>query len=420
MRDRTWTWWVVLGVAVGCILFGALRLPLFDGGEVQQAGMLAPPHRPAPQPVFVPEPPPAEPSREVPTLVEVSNEQTEVRIKALAHELAEMWTRDPEKLVVAIDDAARSTPSAPSVTLLLAIAHAETNGMILDVSEAGAVGLAQATPVAYRQEKMDGKLFVTSDYLIGSRAYIMKKPLGDADTIASMVVDKDTAAVRKKARRLLESAKELRREGIDELDLLDKFAAERYYVRIKEMDQHNKAVLNRLGKLLDHGSRAELRKFRNEVRTEYRALKQTQLAAWVRYQKELIAERDTMLEKHFGMDARIVKKSMAYEASEYLGEQLDDRFSAKSMARFLVCHLDRKGAEARKLAKKGASEKRIEEMTAALYNGGSHNVKRMLVGLIRTLPETEKYMKKVPATRRRLDGVIAGMPLGDSQVRTLR
>ena len=59
-------------------------------------------------------------------------------------------------------------------------------------------------------------------------------------------------------------------------------------------------------------------------------------------------------------------------------------------------------------------------MTAALYNGGSHNVKRMLAGLIRTLPETEKYMKKVPATRRRLDGVIAGMPMGDSPVRTLR
>lgn len=420
MRDRTWLWWVVLGTGVGCVLFGMLRLPLWDGAEVQQAQMLPPPHRPAPPPVYVPEPPPAEPSREVPTLVQVSNEQTELRIKALAHEMADMWTRDPEKLVVAIDDAARSTPSAPSVTLLLAIAHAETNGMILDVSEAGAVGLAQATPVAYRQEGFDGKLFVTSDYLIGSRAYIMKKPLGDADTIASMVVEKDTPKVRKRAKALLVSAKELRREGIDELDLLDKFAAERYFVRIKEMDQHNKSVLNKLGKLLENGSKAELRKFRNEVRTEYRALKQTQLAAWVRYQKELIAERDTMLEKHFGMDARIVKKTMAYEASEYLGEHLDDRFSAKSMARFLVCHLDRKGVEARKLAKKGASEKRIEEMTAALYNGGSHNVKRMLAGLIRTLPETEKYMKKVPATRRRLDGVIAGMPLGDSQVRTLR
>ena len=419
MRDRTWLWWVVLGAGAGCILFGASRLPLFDGAEVQQASMLAPPRRPAPPPVFIPEPPPAEPSREVPTLVQVSNKQTELRIQALAREMAEMWTRDPEELVVAIDDAARSTPSAPSVTLLLAIAHAETNGMILDVSEAGAVGLAQATPVAYRQEGLEGKLFVTSDYLIGSRAYIMKKPLGDADTIASMVVEKDTPAVRNKARRLLASARELRREGIDELDLLEPFASKRYYARIAEMDEHNKAVLNRLGKLLENGSRAELRSFRNEVRTEYRALKQTQLTSWVKYQKELIAKRDRMLEEHFGKEARVVKKTMAYEASEYLGEQLDDRFSAKSMARFLVCHLDRKGAEARKLAR-GASEKKIEEMTAALYNGGSHNVKRMLAGLIRTLPETENYMKKVPATRRRLDGVIAGMPLGDSQVRTLR
>lgn len=418
MRDK-WLWWVVFGAAVGCILFGVVHLPLWDRGEVQQARMLPPPHRPAPQPVFVPEPPPAEPSRDVPTLFQVSNEQTELRIKALAREMAEMWTRDPEELVVAIDDAARSTPSAPSVTLLLAIAHAETNGMILDVSEAGAVGLAQATPVAYLQEGLGGKLFVTSDYLIGSRAYIMKKPLGDADTIASMVVEKDTPAVRKKARRLLASAKELRREGIDELDVLAPHAAKRYYARIEVMDDHNQAVLNRLGKLLETGSRAELRKFRNEVRTEYRALKQTQLTSWVKYQNELIAERDAMLEKHFRMDHRLVKKAMAYEASEYLGANLDDRFSAKSMARFLVCHLDRKGAEARKLAK-GKSERQIEEMTAALYNGGSHNVKRMLAGLIRTLPETEKYMKKVPATRRRLDGVIAGMPLGESQVRTLR
>jgi hypothetical protein len=420
MRDKMWLWWVGVGITAGSVLFAVSRLPLYDGGEVQQASMLAPPkQRIVPQPVFVPEPPPAEPSREVPTLVEVSNEQTELRIKALAHEMAEMWTRDPEELVVAIDDAARSTPSAPSVTLLLAIAHAETNGMILDVSEAGAVGLAQATPVAYRQENLGGKLFVTSDYLIGSRAYIMKKPLGDADTIASMVVEKDTPAVRKKARRLLASAKELRREGIDELDLLAPYASKKYYARIKEMDQHNKAVLTKLGKLLESGSRAELRAFRNATRTEYRALKQTQLSSWVTYQKELIAKRDRMLEKHFGMDDRIVKKTMAYEASEYLGEHLDDRFSAKSMSRFLVRHLDRKAGEARKLAKSG-SEKDVEEMTAALYNGGSHNVKRMLAGLIRTLPETEKYMKKVPATRRRLDGVIAGMPLNDSQVRTLR
>lgn len=417
MLDRTWWRWVVLGTGLGVLIFGAARSPLFDGGEVQQASILAPPHRPAPPPVFVPEPPPAEPSREVPTLVQVSNEQTELRIKALAREMAEMWTRDPEKLVVSIDDAARSTPSSPSVTLLLAIAHAETNGMILDVSEAGAVGLAQATPVAYREEGMDGKLFVTADYLIGSRAYIMKKPLGDADTIASMVVEKDTPAVRKKAKRLLVAAKELRREGIDELDLLAPYASKKYYAKIESMDAHNKAVLNRLGRLLDRGSRAQLRAFRNETRTEYRALKQTQAASWVKYQKELIAKRDRMLEEHFGMDDKYVKKAMAYEASEYLGEHLDDRFSAKSMSRFLVRHLDRKAVEARKLAK---SEKDVERMTAALYNGGSHNVKRMLAGLIRSLPETEKYMKKVPATRRRLDGAIAGMPMGDSQVRTLR
>jgi hypothetical protein len=417
MRDRSWWRWVILGTSLGVVIFGAARLPLFDGEEVQTASMLAPPKRPAPAPVFLPEPPPAEPSSEVPTLVQVSNEQTELRMKALAHEMADMWTRDPEELVVAIDDAARSTPSAPSVTLLLAIAHAETNGMILDVSEAGAVGLAQATPVAYRQEGFDGKLFVTSDYLIGSRAYIMKKPLGDADTIASMVVAKDTPAVRRKAKGLLVAAKELRREGIDELDLLAPYASKRYFTKIQSMDEHNKAVLKRLGRLLEKGSRAQLRTFRNETRTEYRALKQTQLTSWVKYQKELIAERDRMLEKHFGMDDKVVKKTMAYEASEHLGEHLDDRFSAKSMSRFLVRHLDRKSAEARKLAK---SEKDVERMTAALYNGGSHNVKRMLAGLIRTLPETERYMRKVPATRRRLDGVIAGMPMGETQVRTLR
>ena len=125
----------------------------------------------------------------------------------------------------------------------------------------------------------------------------------------------------------------------------------------------------------------------------------------MRYQKELIEKRDRMLEEHFETDAKTVKRTMAYEASEYLGEHLDDRFSAKSMAKFLVRHLDRKENEARKLAR---SQKDVERMTAALYNGGSHNVKRMLAGLIRSLPETEKYMKKVPATRRRLDGVIAG------------
>lgn len=413
MRTNSSWRWAALGVALGCAAFGVARLPLGDA-EIQQARVLAPPRKLTPPPVFaVPEPPPAEPSSEVPTLVQVSQKKIDSRIDALAREMADMWTRNPEELVVVIDDAARSMPSAPSVTLLLAIAHAETNGKILDVSEAGAVGLAQATPVAYHQEELEGKLFVTRDYLIGSRAYIMKKPLGDADTIASMIVDKDTPARRKKAKNLLVSAKKLRREGIDELDLLAPHASKKYFSDIKKMDEHNKAVLNRLGRLLDKGSRAQLRAFRNETRKEYRALKEKQMTSWVRYQKELIAERDQMLEQHFGMDHQIVKRTMAYEASEYLGENLDDRFSAKSMARFLVRHLDRKSTEARLLAR---NEREVEGMTAALYNGGSHNVKRMLAGLIRTLPETEKYMRKVPATRRRLDSVIAG----ENGVRTLR
>lgn len=418
MRSNSWWWWVALGAGLGAFVFGMARLPLWDGGEVQQANLFAPPHRPAPPPVYaIPEPPPAQPSREVPTLVQVSQKKIDGRIDALAREMADMWTRNPEELVVVIDDAARSMPSAPSVTLLLAIAHAETNGKILDVSEAGAVGLAQATPVAYHQEKLEGKLFVTKDYLIGSRAYIMKKPLGDADTIASLIVEKDTPARRKKAKRLLAAAKELRREGIDELDLLAPYASKKYFADIEKMDEHNKAVLSRLGRLLDKGSRAQLREFRNATRREYRALKEKQLTSWVRYQKDLIAERDAMLEQHFEMPHETVKRSMAYEASEYLGEHLDDRFSAKSMARFLVRHLDRKAEEARRLAK---SEKDVEAMTAALYNGGSHNVKRMLAGLIRTLPETQKYMKKVPATRRRLDSVVAGVPLGETGVQTLR
>jgi hypothetical protein len=416
MRKSSWWWWVVSGAALGSGLYVLTTLPL-GNAEIELAAQLAPPHQPAPREEPLAEPPPAEPSSEVPTLIQVSHRQTDLRLKMLAAAMAEMWTRNPEELVVAIDDAARSMPSAPSVTLLLAIAHAETNGKILDVSGAGAVGLAQATPVAYLQEDFQGKIFVTDDYLIGSRAYIMKKPLGDADMIASMIVDRDTPSVRKKAGRLVASAQELRREGIDELHLLERFASEKYYARIESMDEHNAAVLKRLDWLIDHGSRAELRDFRNETRREYRALKEKQVLAWERYQKELIAKRDRMLEEHFGTDHKTVKRTMAYEASEYLGEHLDDRFSAKSMARFLVRHLDRKAVEARMLAK---SEKDVEEMTAALYNGGSHNVKRMLAGLIRSLPETEKYMKKVPATKRRLDDIIAGVPLTPDAVSALR
>src|ERR1700682_783475 len=108
---------------------------------------------------------------------------------ALAGELRRSYTRYPSELVNLMEATAGAIPGSPSITLLLSIAYAETTGDVLDVSEAGAVGLAQATPVAYRQERLDGKLFVTRDYLSGARFYIMKKPLHDADVIATLVLD---------------------------------------------------------------------------------------------------------------------------------------------------------------------------------------------------------------------------------------
>jgi hypothetical protein len=361
--------------------------------------------------------PPSEPSSAVPTLSESAKREIEQREHALASELAKMWTKNPDKLVNVIDDASRNAPVSPSVTMLLAIAHAETNGMILDVSEAGAVGLAQATPIAIRQENMfdDGKMFVTTDYLVGSRAYIMKKPLGDADTIASLVVAHDTPATRERARRLLDSAFTLRREGVDELALLEMFGSSRYPQAIEDADAHNLSVLRRLSTLLKHGSRAQLRTFRDKTRREYRALKQTQVVTWARYQHDLIAKRDRVLEQHFGVPAKRLWKESAYDAGEYLGDALDVRFSARKQAAFLVRHLERKAQEAKKLA---GDDGNVNEMTAALYNGGSHNVKRMLAGLIVSLPETQRYMKKVPATARRLD--IAAGSVDMSRERTLR
>jgi hypothetical protein len=362
---------------------------------------------------------PAEPSSETPILSEAARAEIEKREHALATELSKMWTSNSGQLVSVVDDAARSARVSPSVTLLLAIAHAETNGKILDVSEAGAVGLAQATPIAIKQEDFSGPMFVTADYLTGARAYIMKKPLGDADTIATHVIAGDTPKARARARKLLDSAMLLRREGVDELDLLQIFGSKRYFNLIAGADEHNSRTLKRLRHLLDHGSKSQLRAFRDKTRREYRALKRTQVVTWARYQHDLIARRDAMLASHFRMPAAKVKRDLPYEAGEYLGDELDLRFSARKMAAFLVQHLERKAQEARKLA---GERDDVEEMTAALYNGGSHNVKRMLAGLIASLPETERYMKKVPATRRRLDRSVemAGGTLDISRERTLR
>ena len=357
---------------------------------------------PAPPPL---DPPPAEPSKNTPTLMQAADATISHREKALARELSTMWTRNPDQLVHVIDDASRAAPVTPSVTLLLAIAHAETNGKILDVSEAGAVGLAQATPIACRQEQIDGKLFVTADYTLGARAYILKKPLGDADRIATLVLDHyGDKKTLKKAKKLLVAARSLRREGVDELDLLDVWAGDSYFQGVKKMDKHNLRVLEELGGLLDHGSKRDLKAFRNRARSEYRALLDKQRRAWTDYLYDLADRRDVLLVAHFHENADVVKKTRPYEAGEFLAGELDVRFSPTKMAAFLVRHLERKSEEAQKLAK---SENEVERMTAALYNGGSHNVKRMLAGLIASLPETERYMRKVPATRRRLDSVVA-------------
>lgn len=343
-------------------------------------------------------------SLDTPTLVERDEQQIDRRIRTFAEEMGRMWTRDPEKFVMIIDQASRSATASPPVTFLLAIAQAETNGKILEVSEAGAVGLAQATPAAYLQEGLSGRLFITTDYLVGARAYLTKKPLSDADTIASMLLKSFDANSVGRAKRLLDEAIRLRREGFDELELLRPYAPPVFYRRIEEADARNLATLRELRRIINRGDRAQLRVFRDRVRREYRTLKSLQVSSWSAYQRELIRKRDHLLRSHFATDPEIVEQTIAYEASEFLGEHLDERFSATRMAAFLVQHLERKTVEARRIAR---TEDEVEEMTAALYNGGSHNVKRMLAGLIASLPETDRYRKRVPQTRRLLEASLA-------------
>ena len=321
---------------------------------------------------------------------------------ALAEELRRFYTRYPSQLVNLMEATAGAIPGSPSVTLLLSIAYAETTGDVLDVSEAGAVGLAQATPIAYRQERIDGRLFVTKDYLSGARSYIMKKPLHDADVIATIVLDDPNSLP--EAKRLLASAMQLRREGVADLELLTPFGSETYFESIKAADAHNLEVLETLDRFLDSGNRVALRNLRDGARNEYRDMLHRQNASWRRYQHDLAYVRDRALAKHFHANARSVRRQMPYAAGEYLARTLDARFSPYVMAEFLVHHVGRKATEAAALDSR--TPDRTEELTAALYNGGAHNVKRMLVGLIRYLPETENYMRKVPAMRRRLDGAL--------------
>ncbi|HUP48681.1 MAG TPA: hypothetical protein VNA04_07810 [Thermoanaerobaculia bacterium] len=346
-----------------------------------------------------------------PTLSEEGEEQIQRRLTTLARELARMWTRSPERLVQVIDSASRAVDKSPPVTLLLAIAHAETNGKILDISEAGAVGLAQATPVAYLQEKFSGKLYITDDYVNGSRAYMVKKPLGDAYKIATVALERRKGSA-ERAARLLRSARSLRREGLEELNFLVPYASPGYVESIERADRYNRDTLALLGKLLQDGDRESLEAFRDRMKREYAGLREEQARDWRRYQRDLVARRDQVLMTRYGAPVATLDDELVYEASEYLARTLDDRFSATNMAAFLVQHLETKRLEARKLAR---SSRQVEAMTAALYNGGSHNVKRMLSGLIASLPETDHYMRKVPATRRRLDATVAMAEGGDSR-----
>lgn len=323
----------------------------------------------------------------------------------LAEELSRQWTRDARQLVAVLEQAVDEEPNSPPLTFLLAVAHAETNGKILIVSEAGAVGLAQATPSAYLREGGRGKLFVTPDYVAGSLAYILKKPLGDADTIATMVVEDSSDAAWAEARTLLHAAFKFRREGVDELMLLQPYGGSAFIVELHEQDRHNLEVLQELETLLDHcASPLEMSLFQVRVREQYETLKLMQRFYWRRYQADLVSARDRLLRRAFQKEPKTILAQYAYQAAELAARELDDRFSPWSMARFLRDHLVTKMDQAYEL---GIPEQELERVTAGLYNGGSHNVLRMRTGLIRNLPETDNYMRKVPAMKARLDDALA-------------
>ncbi|HEY0141842.1 MAG TPA: hypothetical protein VGF48_13165 [Thermoanaerobaculia bacterium] len=322
----------------------------------------------------------------------------------LAAEMSRWQTRNPRQLVEVIADLAEKQPLPLPPTFLLSIAWSETRGKILAISPAGAAGMAQATPSAYLSEGLDGKIFVTTDYLTGTRAFIMKKPLGDALTISAPLLRQNTPATRARARKLVADALELRQEGMDELEALRPVANETFFRRIAEGDAYNLATLQELEQLIERGApRAEMKRFHTRVQRDYTYLRNLQRTGWTRYAGTLTARRDTLLRQHFGQSAAVVIKNRPYEAGEYLGKTLDARFSPSQMAEFLAAHLTTKQAQAREL---GVADENLAAWTAALYNGGAVNVKRMQAGLIGALRETEKYMKAVPARTARLERVL--------------
>lgn len=323
--------------------------------------------------------------------------------RSLAAELDRLQTRHAAELVAVISSATQAAPGPLPPSFLLSIAFAETRGKVLAVSPAGAAGLAQATPAAFLLEGVEGPLYVTTDYLVGTRAYIMKKPLGDAVGIAERVIEGE--ATHAEALDLLARARELRRVGIDELEALAPRAPEVFLPRVEAADRYNVQVLDRLGRLLEaRASKKALEGFRDEIRKEYRALLRVQQVNWKRYGEALERERDGVLARYFGDQPSRILLERPYEAGEVLGERLDARFSPTKMAEFLGRHLETKRRQALSL---GIPEDEIEAWTAALYNGGLVNVTRMRAGLMSSIRETERYMQKVPEMRQQLDGVKA-------------
>jgi len=320
----------------------------------------------------------------------------------LARALDELRTRDARQLVWVLKNAA---PEDDRLTLRLAIAHAETRGRILAVSASGAAGLAQATPIAILSEEIEGPLFVTSDYVRGAEAYFLKKPLADADTIASFLL---AGGRRVRAAELLGAAWSLRLEGFDELDRLAPWADVGFAARRARAEEENVATLERLGRLIEtNASRSEIRRFRDRTRARYRAMRDVQRRAWRVYRDDLTARRDALLREVYGVrEARIIDAA-AYDAGELLGSKLDVRFSPTSMAGFLSRHLDTKMAEAEEM---GVGHDDLESIAIGLYNSGKPNMKRMMSGLIGSLPETDAYMRKVPDVRQQLDATLAGTP----------
>ena len=362
-----------------------------------------------PPAVAVLAPPPPEPAVPAEPAAEIADVSALVRIDEeerarLAAEMARWQTRNPRQLVEVIANLAEKQPLPLPPTFLMSIAWSETRGKILAISPAGAAGLAQATPAAYLSEGLEGKVFVTTDYLTGTRAFIMKKPLGDALTITAPLLRKNTPAARERARKLVDDALDLRQEGMDELEALRPVANETFFRRIADGDAYNLKTLRELERLIERGApRAELKRFHTRVQRDYTYLRNLQRTGWTRYAKTLAARRDTLLRQQFGQSAATVIQTRPYEAGEYLGETLDARFSPSQMAEFLAAHLTTKQQQARDL---GVADEHLAAWTAALYNGGAVNVKRMQAGLIGALRETEKYMQAVPARTAKLENVL--------------